>query len=318
MDTLSSMRVFVRVVELGGFNAAARACAMSAAMVAKHVGHLEERTGARLLDRTTRSVRPTPEGQLYLDKVLAILEAVDEAEGTVGAENRESRGTLRVTAPVELGQDHLAPLLVDFMSRHPGIAVVADLTNRPVDLVQEGFDMAIRVAPSLDTALIGRKLATTHFRVVASADFLARHGVPDTPEMLSALPALTFSQPAPRLDWSWRRREMQGKVRMTARLASTSADTLRKAAVAGLGVSWLPSFVCGKDIEAGLLVPILEDCDWGSLGVHVLYPHRRFVPSRLRLFIDFLAESLGDDPSGDPWAPRAEDRRAMRAGGRSA
>ena len=212
----------------------------------------------------------------------------------------------------------LAPLLVDFMSRHPGIAVVADLTNRPVDLVQEGFDMAIRVAPSLDTALIGRKLATTHFRVVASADFLARHGVPDTPEMLSALPALTFSQPAPRLDWSWRRREMHGKVRMTARLASTSADTLRKAAVAGLGVSWLPSFVCGKDIEAGLLVPILEDCDWGSLGVHVLYLHRRFVPSRLRLFIDFLAESLGDDPSGDPWAPRAEDRRVMRAVVRSA
>ncbi len=303
MDTLGSMRVFVRVVELGGFNAAGRACGMSAAMVAKHVAHLEERTGARLLDRTTRSVRPTPEGQLYLEKALAIIEAVEEAEGTVAAENREPRGSLRVTAPIELGQDHLAPLLVEFMSQHVGISVVADFTNRAVDLVQEGFDVAIRVAPSLDTALIGRKLATTRFRVVASPDFIAQHGVPDTPEALSGLPALTFSQPTPRLEWPWHRQDAEGKVRIAPRLVSTSAEALRLAALSGLGVSWLPTFVCGRDIRQGRLVALLQDCDWGSFGVHVLYPHRRFVPSRLRLFIDFLAGRLGGDPSGDPWAP---------------
>lgn len=303
MDTLGSMRVFVRVVELGGFNAAGRACGMSAAMVAKHVAHLEERTGARLLDRTTRSVRPTPEGQLYLEKALAIIEAVDEAEGTVAAENREPRGSLRITAPIELGQDHLAPLLVEFMSQHVGISVVADFTNRTVDLVQEGFDLAIRVAPSLDTALIGRKLATTRFRVVTSPDFISRQGVPETPATLSNLPALTFSQPTPRLEWPWRRADSEGKVRIAPRLVSSSAEALRLAALSGLGISWLPTFVCGRDLRQGRLVALLQDYDWGSLGVHVLYPHRRFVPNRLRLFIDFLAARLGGDPSGDPWAP---------------
>jgi len=269
MDTLGSMRVFVRVVELGGFNAAGRACGMSAAMVAKHVAHLEERTGARLLDRTTRSVRPTPEGLLYLEKAVA----------------------------------HLAPLLVEFMSQHVGISVVADFTNRTVDLVQEGFDLAIRVAPSLDTALIGRKLATTRFCVVASPDFISRQGVPGTPGALSDLPALTFSQPTPRLEWPWRRADSEGKVRIAPRLVSSSAEALRLAALSGLGISWLPTFVCGRDLHQGRLVALLQDCDWGSLGVHVLYPHRRFVPNRLRLFIDFLAARLGGDPSGDPWAP---------------
>lgn len=303
MDTLGSMRVFVRVVELGGFNAAGRACGMSAAMVAKHVTHLEERTGARLLDRTTRSVRPTPEGQLYLEKAVAIIEAVEEAESTVAAENREPRGSLRITAPIELGQEHLAPLLVEFMSQHVGISVVADFTNRTVDLVQEGFDLAIRVAPSLDTALIGRKLATTRFRVVASPDFISRQGVPDTPGALSDLPALTFSQPTPRLEWPWRHADSEGKVRIAPRLVSSSAEALRLAALSGLGISWLPTFVCGRDLRQGRLVALLQDYDWGSLGVHVLYPHRRFVPNRLRLFIDFLAARLGGDPSGDPWAP---------------
>lgn len=302
MDTLTSMRTYVRVVELGGFNAAARATGMSPAMVAKHVGHLEGRTGVRLLDRTTRSVRPTPEGQLYFEKVTAILDAIDEAEGVIGVDVRAARGTLRLTAPVELGQDHLAPLVVDFMSRHPAISVVADFTNRKVDLVQEGFDVAIRVAPALDTALIGRKLATSRFHVVASPDCIACHGIPASPSALAAMPALTFSQPSPRLDWPWRQDGAEGKVRIAPRLVSTSSETLRLAAVSGAGFSCLPSFVCGRDIRAGRLVSVLCEYDWGSLGVHMLYPHRRFVPGRLRLFVDFLAERLGSVPDGDPWA----------------
>lgn len=303
MDTLSSMRVFVRVADLGGFSAAARACGISPAMVAKHVAHLEERTGVRLLDRTTRVVRPTPEGQLYLERTIAILEAVEEAEGAVGAESREPRGTLRLTAPVELGQGHLAPLITDFMVRHPGITVTADFSNRMVDLVQEGFDLGIRVAASLDTALIGRRLASTRFHVVASPDFLSRHGTPDRPEMLERLPALCFSQPVPRLDWTWRGTGTAGQVRATPRLLSSSAEALRLAACAGLGVSWLPTFICGADLREGRLVSVLTDLDWGRLGIHALFPHRRYVPNRMRLFLDFLARRLGGDPDGDPWSP---------------
>ncbi|MBV5266905.1 LysR family transcriptional regulator [Pinisolibacter aquiterrae] len=314
MDTLSSMRVFVCVAELGGFSAAARACGISPSMAAKHIAHLEERTGARLFDRTTRSVRPTPEGQLYLERATAILEAVEDAEGTVGAENSEPRGTLRVTAPVELGQGHLASLIAAFMVQYPGIAVTADFSNRIVDLVQEGFDLGIRVAVALDTALIGRRLASTRFHVVASPDFLSRHGCPDKPERLERLPALCFSQPMPRLDWPWRTEGASGRVRAAPRLLSSSAEALRVAALAGLGVTWLPTFICGSDIRQGRLVPVLDDLDWGHLGVFALYPHRRHVPNRLRLFLDFLAERLGGDPSGDPWAPDRGTWSTRRSG----
>lgn len=302
MDTVASMQAFVRVVELGGISPAARALSLSPTMVAKHLAHLEDRTGARLLDRTTRSVRPTPAGQAYLERVTAILEVIEEAEGLAASDTSTLRGTLRLTAPVEFGQEHLAPLIVEFMARHPEVAVVADFSNRTVDLVQEGFDLAIRIASTLDTALVGRRLASSHFFVVASPACLDRVGRPQKPEDLARLPALSFASPAPRLDWPWRREGGRGAVRIAPQLLSTSSETLRRAAVAGAGFSWLPSFVCGRDIREGQLVPVLEDHDWGSLGLYALYPHRRFVPSRLRLFIDFVAKRLGGKAEGDPWA----------------
>jgi DNA-binding transcriptional LysR family regulator len=297
------MRALVRVGELGGISPAARALGLSPSMVAKHIAHLEDRTAARLLDRTTRSVRPTPAGQAYLERVTAILDAVEEAEGLAASDTRALRGTLRLTAPVEFGQEHLAPLIVEFMAQHPEVVVVADFSNPTVDLVQEGFDLAIRIASTLDTALIGRRLARSRFFVVASPECLNRMGTPESPEDLAHRPALTFASPAPRLDWPWTREGTSGAVRVAPQLLSTSSETLRRAAVAGAGFSWLPSFVCGRDIRDGRLVPVLEDLDWGSLGLYALYPHRRFVPSRLRVFIDFVAERLGGTAEGDPWAP---------------
>lgn len=303
MDTVASMRAFARVVELGGISPAARTLGLSPTMVAKHLAHLEDRTGARLLDRTTRSVRPTPAGQAYLERVTAILEAIEEAEDIAASDTSALRGTLRLTAPVEFGQEYLAPLVVEFMGQHPEVAVVADFSNRTVDLVQEGFDLAIRIASSLDTALVGRRLASSRFFVVASRECLDRVGRPEAPEDLARRPALSFASPAPRLDWPWRRGDARGAVRVTPQLLSTSSETLRQAAIAGAGFSWLPSFVCGRDIQEGRLIPVLEDHDWGSLGLYALYPHRRFVPSRLRLFIDFVAERLGGKADEDPWAP---------------
>jgi DNA-binding transcriptional LysR family regulator len=299
------MRAYVRVVELGGISPAARALGLSPTMVAKHLAHLEDRTGARLLDRTTRSVRPTPAGQAYLERVTAILEAIEEAEGLAASDTSALRGTLRLTAPVEFGQEHLAPLVIEFMALHPEVVVVADFSNRTVDLVQEGFDLAIRIASTLDTALIGRRLASSGFFVVASPSCLERTGRPESPEDLAHRPALSFASPAPRLDSPWRREGASGAVRVTPQLLSTSSETLRRAAVAGAGFSWLPSFVCGRDIREGRLVPVLEDHDWGSLGLYALYPHRRFVPSRLRVFIDFVAGRLGGNAEEDPWAPKS-------------
>lgn len=302
MDTVMSMRAFARVVELGGLAAAARALGMSPAMVAKHVNSLEERTGARLLDRTTRLVRPTVSGHAYYQRLVAILDALDEAEAAAGADTATPKGRLRLTAPVELGQEHLASVIAEFLGLHPSVSIVSDFTNRSVDLVQEGFDLAIRVASRLDTGLIGRKLATSRFFVVASPDLLRRTGRPDEPQAFAGLPTLSFAVPMPRLEWSWDGPD-KGHVRITPRLISSSSEALRIAACQGAGFTWLPSFICGRDIAAGNLVPVMTDRDWGSLSIYALYPHRRFVPNRLRLFLDLVSARFGGDPDGDPWSP---------------
>ncbi|PKR87785.1 LysR family transcriptional regulator [Pleomorphomonas diazotrophica] len=304
MDRVMSMRVFARVVELGGLAAAARALGLSPAMVAKHVNSLEERTGARLLDRTTRLVRPTVSGHAYYERILAILDALDDADAEAGADTAVPRGRLRLTAPAELGQEHVAPIIIDFMELYPNVSIASDFTNRQVDLVQEGFDLAVRVASSLDTGLIGRKLATSRFFVVASPGLVAKTGLPETPEALARLPTLTFAVPAPRLLWTWDGPD-KGQVRIAPRLVSSSSEALRMAARRGVGFTWLPSFVCGRDLAAGDLVPVMTDRNWGSLSVYALYPHRRFVPNRLRLFLDLIAERFGGDPDGDPWLPNS-------------
>lgn len=303
MDTIESMRAFARVVELGSFAAAARALDLSPAMVTKHVDHLERRTGARLLTRTTRHVRATEAGQAYYERCVALLAGIEEAETLAGADTAEPRGRLRLTAPVEFGNAHLAPLVGTFLERHAGIDLDLDFSNRVVDIVQEGFDLAIRVATSLDTALVGRRLATSRFHVVASPGYLARHGRPAAPTALAAHACLAFTVPTPRDEWRLTKDGETVAVSIAPRLRSTSSEALRLAACGGAGISWLPSFVCGGDLRAGSLVSLFPDHDAGSLGVYALFPHRRFLPVRVRLFLDFLAERLGGDPDADPWAP---------------
>jgi DNA-binding transcriptional LysR family regulator len=302
MDTVESMRAFVRVVELGSFAAAARSLALSPAMITKHVGHLESRTGARLLNRTTRQVRPTEVGAAYFDRCVAILAGIEEAENLAGADTAEPRGTLKITAPVEFGNAHLAPIAADFMERHPQIKLVLDFSNRIVDVVQEGYDVAIRVAQSLDTALIGRRLATSRFHVVASPRYLERHGRPERPEQLADHECLTFAVPAPWGEWRFARGGESTAVKINARMLSTSSEALRLAAKAGAGVSALPTFVCGPDLRDGTLVSLFPGYDAGALGIYALFLQRRFLPNRVRMFIDHLGARIGADADADPWA----------------
>lgn len=301
MDTVESMRAFVRVVELGSFAAAARNLDLSPAMITKHVGHLESRTGARLLSRTTRQVRPTDVGIAYFDRCVAILAGIEEAESLASADTAEPRGTLKITAPVEFGNTHLAPIAAEFMQRHPQIVLVLDFSNRVVDVVQEGYDVAIRVARSLDTSLIGRRLATSRFHVVASPDYLERHGRPATPQQLAEHACLTFAVPAPWDEWHFVGNGETISVKMNARLLSTSSEALRLAAKTGAGVSALPTFVCGQDLREGTLVSLFPEYDAGSLGIYALFLQRRFLPARVRVFIDFLAARLSASPDTDPW-----------------
>ncbi len=303
LDTLESMRVFVRVVETGGFAAAGRGLHLSPAMVTKHVAHLEARTGARLLNRTTRHVRTTAAGQAYFERCVAILRGVEEAETEAGADAAVPRGTLRITAPVEFGNDHLSEVAAEFLGRHPEVDLVLDFSNRPIDLVQEGYDLAIRVAREMDTSLVGRRLASSRFHVVASPSYLARHGRPETPPDLAAHRCLVFAIPAPLTSWSFLREGRPTTVRVTPRVTATSSAALLQAACAGVGISLLPSFVCGRALARGELVSLFPGFDLGSLGIHALFPHRTLLPVRVRLFIDLLVERFGGKAEADPWRP---------------
>lgn len=303
LDTLESMRVFVRVVETGGFAAAARSLHLSPAMVTKHVAHLEARIGARLLNRTTRQVHTTAAGQTYFERCLAILTGVEEAETEAGAEATTPRGTLRITAPVEFGNDHLAAVAAEFLSRHTEFDLVLDFSNRQIDLVQEGYDLAIRVAREMGSGLVGRRLASSRFHVVASPSYLARNGQPATPEELANHRYLVFGirlhgRPGPSSG-----RAVQRPCGWTPRVTATSSAALLQAACAGVGISLLPSFVCGGALTRRELVSLFPDFDLGALGVYALFPHRTLLPVRVRLFLDLLVERFGRDADGDPWQP---------------
>lgn len=300
MDTLTSMRAFVCVAELASFSGAARRLGLSPAMVSKHIAHLEAGLQTLLLTRTTRRVAVTDAGQAYLRRCQEVLRLVDEAHADLGRQAERPTGVLRVTAPVELGNRHVAPLAVSLLRDHPGLSLLFDFTNRVVDLAEEGVDVAVRVAPRLDSHLAGRQIASARLLPVASPAYLRAMGTPRQPDELAGHPALVFGIG----DWSrWPhvRDRQSGAVPMQARLRSSSSEALRLAALDGAGVSLLPTFLIGDDLRAGHLVPLLTGWDFGRLGIHLLYPHRRFRPARLRVFVDALLARLGDDPQADPF-----------------
>lgn len=306
MDTLESMQVFVRVVELGSFAGAARGLDLSPAMVSKHIAHLETRTGARLLNRTTRQVRPTEAGALYFEQCTAILRNIEAAEAEAGADTSMPCGTLRITAPVEFGNLKLLQVIAAFLERYPAIDIALDLTNRSVDMVQEGYDVAIRIARDLDTSLVGRRIALSRFHIVASPAYLEREGHPVVPAELARRDCLTFAVPQPWTTWSFSHGGEAQNVKIRPRMLSTSAEALLHAARAGVGIGLLPTFVCGQALARGELVSLFPDCECGTLGIHILFPHRTLMPARVRLFIDFLVEAIGGGADRDPWASTPE------------
>lgn len=303
MDTLTSMRAFVGVAELGSFSGAARRMEISPAMVTKHVAHLEARVGVALLTRTTRRVSLTEAGAAYLRQCVEVLRLVEEADDEVGRQRNRPSGTLRVTAPIELGNRHLAPLVAPLLAANPDMSVHFDFTNRVVDLAEEGVDVAVRVSPRQDSALSGRQVAMSRLVPVAAPSRFRRQGLPRVPQDLGRHPALVFGVG----DWSrWpcARGSTQASVAMTARMRSTSSEALRLAALDGAGVSLLPTFLVDDDLREGRLLALLTDWDFGRLHIHVLYPQRRHRPARVRAFVDALLGHFGGDPSGDPfWHP---------------
>jgi DNA-binding transcriptional LysR family regulator len=313
MDKLQAMQVFVRVAQRSSFAAAGRDLRMSPAAVTKHVAALEARIGARLFDRTTRRVGLTEPGRMYLERCIECLQAFEDADAAIGELSREPKGLLRVTAPVDLGHE-LAPIIARLMNDYPQIRSELQLSNRPVDLVDEGVDVAVRVAAALDGRYVARAVALTRVGVFAAPDYLRRHGRPRRPEELARYRALVFLEPRPRDEWVFERGGESVRVKFDGFMTSNFGAALSMASAAGAGVVVAPSFVTCADLASGRLELVLPE--WRvlpELRVYAIYPHRRFLAPKVKAFVEALLVAYGDG-TRDPWwrdaAPPAKRPRA--------
>ncbi|MGC2856822.1 LysR family transcriptional regulator [Novispirillum sp. DQ9] len=304
MDRLSGMAVFVRVVEEGGFSAAARALGLSKSAVSKQVSALEERLGARLLNRTTRRLALTDAGTAFHERAVRILADAEEAEAAVSQLSTAPRGVLRINAPVTFGIQHLGPLLPEFMAAYPELVVEVTLNDRFVDLVEEGFDVAVRIGRLADSSLIARRLAPVRRLVVASPAYVAAHGAPETPEDLRHHACLHYTYLLRGDVWSLTGTDGRTvDVRVAGRLRANNGDVLRSALLAGLGIAYTPSFIVGRDVAEGRLVRLLPGWEDISAAVYAVHPHARLVPPKVRAFVDYLAQRFAGHPEWDLGCP---------------
>jgi DNA-binding transcriptional LysR family regulator len=313
-DVLTEMSVFSRVVATGSLSAAARELALSPAMVSRRLSALEARLGVRLLNRTTRSLRLTDEGARYYDTCARLLGEIDEAEAAVSAGRVEPQGALKVALPASFGNQHIAPLVPRFAERYPKVQLALSLSDRTVNLIEEGFDLAIRIAHLEDSSLAARKLAPNRRVVCASPDYLRRHGTPRTPQELTRHNCITSTE----FSMTWEYTDPHGSagsVRVSGRYACDNWEVLREWALAGLGVALKSTWDVRRHLEDGSLVPLFPGYTFGSdVAIYAVYPHRRFLPAKTRVFIEFLAESFGPEPYWDqPRRPGPKPRIKGRA-----
>ncbi|XYJ08647.1 LysR family transcriptional regulator [Telluria sp. B2] len=292
MDRFLEMKVFAAVVEAGSFTAGADVLGMSKAAVSRYVAELEERLGVRLLHRTTRRLSPTSEGEIFHARCRELLGNLDEAEAEISSRVGEATGLLKLNVPVTFGVMHLAPLWPAFMARHPRLALDITLSDRVADLVEEGYDAAVRIGQLAPSSLISRKLATTRMAVCASPDYLARRGEPVHPDDLRAHDVISYSLSASGENWSFSGPDGESTVKVVPRVRTNSGDTCRAAALQHQGIILQPTFIVGQDLAQGTLREILPGYRSGELGIHAVYPSRKFVSPKLRLLIDFLADAF--------------------------
>ena len=308
MDRLAEMEAFVAVVDHGGFTEAARRFGLSKSAVSKSVSALEARLAVRLLTRTTRRVSPTEVGLAYYDRARAVLAQAAEADSMVTAMQAAPKGVLRVSAPVAFGVGQVTPAAAAFLDAYPEIDVQMVLEDRFVELIAEGYDVAIRIGTLADSTLKVRRLAETRGVLVASPGYLDRHGTPRGIDELSGHRLLHYSHLAS--GNFWRLRAPSGEerqVRVGARLTVNNGEALMKAAEAGTGIAMTPDFMLGDALAAGRLVEVLPGRPADILGVHAVYPEGRFQQPKLRAFVDFLAERFKG-------AGRAAGRRRSASG----
>ena len=291
MDRLSEMETYICVVDQGGFTDAAERLKISKSAVSKHVSSLETRLGVRLLNRTTRRVSPTEIGLAYYDRARKVISDAAEADDLVTAMQSTPRGLLQISAPLSFGIHHGAPAVARFMEDHPDVSVNLVLNDRRVDLVSEGFDLALRIGNLTDSSLMSRKIAETDQLMIASPAYLAKHGTPQKIDDLMDHQLLHYSISAQ--GNYWRVMSPTGEerqIRVGARLVANNGDVLLRSAIEGIGIAQLPSFFLSKALATGELTQVLSDHPTTKMGVHVVYPPGRYVQPKTRAFIDFMAQ----------------------------
>lgn len=292
MNQIEHIVAFVRVAELGSYTRAAEALDISRTRVSRQVMALEEALGARLIQRTTRRLHLTEAGERYLMRAQGVLQALDEAAAEVGQGTSDVRGRLRVNGPMSFGTRYLTPLVTQFMLTHPALDVRLDLNDRRVDLLEEGYDVAIRIGSLPDSSLVARRLTRCRLLFCASPEYLATHGEPVSVNDLNEHRCLRYRSGQQSADWQIATQSLT----VNGPLESNNGDVLTQAAEAGLGIAQQPSFLVTESIVSGRLVPILTDEPAVRLDVHALYPARRYLPAKVERFIDLLTEAWGDPP----------------------
>ena len=292
MNRFDEMRVFAAVVDAGSFVGASDVLEMSKAAVSRHVAELETRLGVRLLHRTTRRLSLTGEGEIFVARCRELLDSVEEAESEITSRSGEASGLLKVNVPFTFGLLHLAPLWVEFMAMHPKVALDVTLADRVVDLVEEGFDMAVRIARLPDSSLVSRQLSSTRMVLCASPAYLREHGDLRHPSELARHEVMAYSLFSMGQNWEFAGPDGPVSVKVAPRLSTNSGDTCRVAALRHRGIILQPTFLVGPDLLAGSLVEVLPAYRSIELGVYAVYPSRKHVAPKVRLLIDFLVNAF--------------------------
>jgi len=286
MASLEEMHFFVEVVKHGNFTSAAQALGISKQLVSRRIIALEARLGVRLLLRTTRKLSPTETGKVFFQRAQHILQAIHDAELEVSNRSDALRGMLKISVPLSYAHLRLAPALTAFMQQHPLVDVWLDADNRHVDMISEGYDMVIRVTDQPEDGMVARKLEDAAMRYCCSPDYIARHGVPASPQALSKHACLTHRAS----EWLFSEHDQIYRIPIHARLKSNHGEVLRDAAVAGLGITGLPAFYVLEDLQHGRLVEVLADYRMQQAGIYAMYPYHKQVSANALALIEHLRQ----------------------------
>lgn len=295
METIAAIPIFVTVAETGGFSPAAKLLGISKSAVSKRVTLLELQLGVKLLHRTTRKLSLTEAGEHFYEHARIAYKSAKDAQDAVLQLQGEPRGRLRINAPMSFGRLHLAPLIPVFMKRYPEISIDMILDDKVVDLVGEGFDIAIRGGDLPDTSLIARKLAPLKSVLCASPSYLKEFGEPTELEQLSAHNCLIFTYSRDVKEWGFIKDNHLHTIEVKGNYQVNNSEALREALLQGVGIGRLPTFVAGPDIEAGKLIPLFEEYQMPAKSIYAVFPERQFMPAKVRAFIDFAIEYFGGD-----------------------